>query len=206
MKQLIYIFLFAVTQVNAQMPKHQPRPVSSSASSITYATYNPLDMGTHLTLSNGNLTVTGDGDAAGHLVRSTIGKSSGKWYWENVINTSGIHHTLGIATAAASLNAQGIDNDAFAWTIGIDGWVHNNGGASNYTSAFGTSVVGCALDMDGLTFKIYVSNVLVYSTSIVAGTYYGCVISYFSADNSTTNFGATTLTYSPPAGYNAGLY
>ena len=70
MKQLIYIFLFAVTQVNAQMPKHQPRPVSSSASSITYATYNPLDMGTHLTLSNGNLTVTGDGDAAGQSGRN----------------------------------------------------------------------------------------------------------------------------------------
>ena len=54
--------------------------------SITYATWNPSDKGTNITLSNGNLTVA-KGNAGWESVRATIGVSSGKWYWEVTANT-----------------------------------------------------------------------------------------------------------------------
>lgn len=55
--------------------------------SNVFCTLNPLDKsqyGTAPTISNGNLTYTSSGAGAGNnsAVRSTLGFSTGKWYWE----------------------------------------------------------------------------------------------------------------------------
>ena len=51
------------------------------ASSGNFATWNPLTMGSRASLGNGNLTMKGTSvDLCG--VTSTIGITSGKWYWE----------------------------------------------------------------------------------------------------------------------------
>lgn len=51
-------------------------------------TWNPSDMGSLLTLSNNNLTVTKGNSNAWTSVRATEGKSSGKWYWETRLDDS----------------------------------------------------------------------------------------------------------------------
>ncbi len=56
-------------------------------SGLSFATLNPSDKGSAVTLSNSNLTATFSGGNG--AVRATIGKSSGKWYWEIAV-TSGV--------------------------------------------------------------------------------------------------------------------
>ena len=58
------------------------------ASSGTFATLNPYQMGTRASLSDGNLTyngVTADVTGCG----ATMGITSGKWYWEIHVTDSG---------------------------------------------------------------------------------------------------------------------
>lgn len=54
--------------------------------SVTYATWNPSDKSANVTLSNGNLTATITANTAFYGARATIGKSSGKWYWEQTVS------------------------------------------------------------------------------------------------------------------------
>lgn len=176
---------------------------------ITYATWNPSDKSAHLSLSNGNLTVTSDGNAAGQLVRSTIGVSSGKWYWEyNSFNTTTL---LGIALASASVNTDtGFNTTSWA-SYSDNGATHlkfTNSASTSYGASYGgTATIGVALDMDAGTVTIYINNAsqgTMYSG--LSGTMYASVGQDSSVWSCIANFGATALTYSPPSGFNAGLY
>lgn len=53
----------------------------------TYATLNPSDKDAAITLSGGDLTMS-SATNAWRSVRATIGKSSGKWYWEVTNSTT----------------------------------------------------------------------------------------------------------------------
>lgn len=54
-----------------------------------YATWNPADKGGGVILLNGNRSVSlSTTPTDGGSVRSTIGKSSGKWYWEVTVTSS----------------------------------------------------------------------------------------------------------------------
>src|SRR5690606_27738602 len=53
----------------------------------TYATWNPSDKSSLITLSNGNLTATRSGANGNRLVRATIARSTGKEYFEVTVNT-----------------------------------------------------------------------------------------------------------------------
>ena len=50
-----------------------------------YCTWNPLKIGTNITLSNGNRTWLKGSSGGGYTVFGTIAVSSGKWYWENKV-------------------------------------------------------------------------------------------------------------------------
>lgn len=170
-----------------------------SVVSFTYATWNPADKDASITLSGGDLTAVGAGTGS---VRSTIGKSTGKWYWELLVNSTG-SQVAGIIPGSEALNTLP------GYTM--NGWGYSNAGqilnnatlivsAASYTS---TNTIGVALDMDTLTIKWYLNNSLIDTETIASGTYYA--ITGWNA-NMTANFGATAFTYSAPVGYNAGLY
>jgi hypothetical protein len=76
---------------------------NASPPSTTYATLNPSDMGSSAALWNGNLT---DISSLGTGVRGTIGKSSGKWYFEMTVNSTenGFAPCVGIASSATPLS------------------------------------------------------------------------------------------------------
>jgi hypothetical protein len=170
-------------------------------------TFNPSDMSSSVTLSNGNLTAKIAG--LGNVVRATNSKTSGKWYWEVTIE-SGTATMTGIGNE--NLNLEGIllreDYDARFY-------YQNNGykypGKDLYGDEYKETgdnepVIGVALDMDNGTIEFFkngksqgvafkdvksmgeVFPVLANGGSTVVGT-------------STANFGATPFIYDVPEGF-----
>lgn len=171
----------------------------------TYATWNPADKHADINLTGGDLTATSTTGSKG--VRATIGKSSGKWYWE-VMNNSGAENDIGIATASASLStwlgadAQGVGYDSF------DGKLYKNSSiVASYATYAQNDYIGFALDCDAGTIAIYKNGTLqgTYSHGL-SGTIYPAMGGFASTMSGIANFGASAFTYSPPGGFNAGVY
>ena len=172
---------------------------SVAGGSVTYATWNPADKHASVTLSGGDLTAASTGGS----VRSTIGKSSGKWYWEVVTTTAvAMPGITDISTSLVSyLGSSG--TTSYGWYAG-DGYLYNAAVPYALVSTFTTGqVLGFALDMDNGTLGLYKANTLYYTLTGLTGTYYAGT-GY--SGSTTANFGATALTYTPPSGYASGLY
>jgi len=190
------------------MPSPVMRAIMSimkKSTSVTYATWNPADKGAGMTLSGSNLTATVGTPA---MVRSTIGKSSGKWYWEVTRGSGSSDNVIGIANSSAGLTSY-VGSDANGWGyIGSSGQKTNNASAAAFGASYTTGdIIGVALDMDTGQVTMYKNNTsqgIMYTG--LTGTIYAAFGTGNSGDNVTANFGATALTYSPPGGYNAGLY
>ena len=182
----------------------------AAASIKHYATWNPSDKGANVTLSNGDLTATIGTSVAG-TVRATIGKSTGKWYWEVESTGSTTNSRVNGAADSASVVSGYLGSVVNQWGwIGSTGGVFSNSAVITTLSAYGnTSTLGFALDMDAGTLTGYVDNVLAgVLVSGLSGTIYPATGSGAASGVKvgTANFGATALTYSPPAGFNAGMY
>lgn len=184
-----------------------------SAGGVTYATWDPAHKGASITLSGGNLTASlSSGQSS---VVATLGKSSGKWYWEETIVSGADARAHGIAnditSTVTSVNLAGTSGSwAYISFLG-GGYSWTNGGGSNNANPYTVGdVIGFALDATGGTLKFYKNNVLQSSagfTGLAASTYYPACGSYGNnAFSSTVNFGATTMTYTAPSGYNQGVY
>jgi len=127
-----------------------------------YATMNPLDYGraSDLVVSHGNLDVATGGTARG-LARSTIGVSSGKWYWEvNPDSASGGNALIGVS-AAYNDYSRTADNELGSLPYEYafyqdDGKVYNNDTGASYGSSYSNgNIIGVYLDLDNN--KIYFS-------------------------------------------------
>lgn len=170
----------------------------------TYATWNPADKGTDITLSSGNLLAT-QSNAHWAFVRSTIGKSSGKWYWESTVQSSTyfqvwVQDTNGdLNTGIAGVVPVGCSYNSTDWGKVIN-WVSGTYGAS-YTT---WDIIGTALDMDSWNITFYKNWVSQGAISGLSGTQYAANSIY--QGSSIINFGATAFAYSVPSGYNAWLY
>lgn len=195
---------------------------------VAHATWNPLDKGEQITLSNGNLTADFPFGAQ-DIARSTISKTSGKWYWEYYINNISTDFPLaentiglGIATNDASL---GIDlgDDFYGWayrlTTGSLALTPIARFHASLSYTYGTvftegDTIGVALDMDSGSITFYLNNVaqgVAYTDLLDAVSPIFAAIGVQFGDDGiiatlTANFGATTFAYSPPAGYDYGLY
>lgn len=184
-------------------------PTTPTTLPSVYATWNPADKGSGVTLSGGNLTAACTGFNT--MVRGTIGKSSGKWYWEvTVVAADGFGPVVGIATAAASVNNfLGSDASGFGY-YGGTGNKYTAGSPNAYGATLANGdVVGIALDLDAGTLTFYKNHVSqgVAFTGLV-GTFYPAVSGAqqgVSVQQVTANFGATSLAV--PTGYDhSGMY
>ncbi len=82
-------------------------------------TYNPLDKGSGITLSNNNLTVAA---TTGNTVRASLFyKNYGMWYWEVTINSGSILGVVGIATTGAITTGSYLGADALGWGVYVNG-------------------------------------------------------------------------------------
>jgi hypothetical protein len=178
-----------------------------SASISTYATWDPANKGAGIALSNGNLTTVQTAISAG--VISTVGKSSGKWYWE-ILDSAGSAGNLRIGIATSSyVVTTAIYTSAATNVCGGNAFKYLAGASSSYGATWAAGdVIGFALDMNAGTLETFKNNASqgVMVTGLSGTWYAGLGSATASSLTAIANFGASALTYTPPAGFNAGLY
>lgn len=203
----------------------RPALVTRPAAGVTYATWNPSDKAADITLSNGNLTADHDGSASADLncVRATIGKSSGKWYWEIV--TSNFEGYIGVANASLGLTSW-LGGDTNGWSYcgtEISGHVYGgrkaySGNAFSYGANYGSSAVVISVALDMNAGKIWWAKDGVWQGSGdpangtnqaftgLSGTLFPCIQMNNNTNQATLNAGASAFSHSVPSGFNSGLY
>lgn len=117
-----------------------------SAPSATYATWNPSDKNAGITLTGSNLIESGGANVA---VRSTSGKSTGKWMAEVTVTTVG-GLLFGVGNSTASL-AQFPGNN-------INGWSYYAANGQKFTNAAGTAYGATYTNADVITLALDLDN------------------------------------------------
>ncbi len=178
-----------------------------------YATWNPVNSNTHsayYTLSNGNLkcvAVGGQNQSSGNrgFCVSTIGMSSGKYYFELTVDLNDNNdHAVGIAKAAAT----GYYSTAGNWTYQATGQKFaNSGGGNSYGASYTVGdIIGVAFDADtgalvcykngssqGTLATVTVGETYFFVWAIDAGTAQDYEVS--------ANFGQRAFAYTAPTGF-----
>lgn len=175
---------------------------------MAYATFNPSDKNAHITLSGGNLIATDTADDWSG-VRANMGVSSGKWYWEYTITLRSNDYMLGIADSSQSLSNDGTGGHAYSYyCAGTDHYKVHTGNTAYGATYVTTDVIGVALDLDAGTIEFFKngSSQGVAFTGISAATYFPWFNSYQNLQSVTANFGASAFAYTPPSGFNHGIY
>ena len=180
-----------------------------------YCTLNPLDKASDLTVTNGNLNVTSTNVPVDNQVRGTLGVTSGKWYWEVLVNTTSNATMIGITDASNTANT-GVFPGSSTITYGYYG---NNGNKYNSTNAaygntYGAAdIVGVALDLDN--GKIWFSKNGTWQASgdpaagtnaaysSISGTKQPAVgdVGGAASIDVAFNFGQRPFAYTPPSGF-----
>ena len=176
-----------------------------------YATLNPLLKPSGATLSDGNLEFTSSSNYQTGL--STIGMSSGKWYFEASISVFGTDAIIGIVSdlhfgpdyfpgSSSSPNSYGYEA-AVPYL-----YPTNTSGYSTYTTG---DIIGVAYDADNGKIYFAKNGVWGNSSDPVNGTNPGFTgitggPHFFAVSAGTngkwvTNFGQRPFAYTPPTGY-----
>ena len=121
-----------------------------------FATWNPLLGPQGCALADGNLTVTSDGANQHKGTRSTMGMSSGKWYWEYRVGTVAVNSYVGVSEY---MEPNGLSSTNYIVSgQGGNNYVSPNGSFSVTDSSLTTGmIIGCAFDRDASTqqLKVY---------------------------------------------------
>jgi hypothetical protein len=181
-------------------------PTITSATVANYATFNPLDIGSSVTLSAGNLAMQVPISTSNGVARSGIGMSSGKWYWEvtptNLGGTDPTNSMCGVILFS-SANSSYLGSTATGYGYyGNNGQKYNNGASTAYGATYtSTDTIGVAFDADAGTLIFYKNNTSQGTafTGLTSGVYFAAIGNI----NSSTfvNFGQQGLKYTPPSGY-----
>jgi hypothetical protein len=141
-----------------------------------FCTINPLDTYNSPTITDGN-TICNAG-SSDKSMRSTIGISSGKWYWE--VNTTANNSAyMGIVNGSYRLNTgyelSVASTNSVIWE-GNGGILLKNGSTVTSSYSGGTSTYGFAFDLDAGTLKLSQNGTFYNSgnavvTGITADTY-----------------------------------
>ena len=166
-----------------------------------YATLNPLNIhsAANDTISNGNLNCSMVGGSAG-LAPSTIGFSSGKFYYEVVWSDNAANGVIGIRRS----DSRNYDNSYIY--VGTGNKYTNGGSGTSYGSSFvNGDVIGCAVDMDAGTLTFYKNGASQgQAFTGISGTYtfiqgiFGGTTGAYSV-----NFGQRPFAYTAPSGFKA---
>ena len=191
-------------------PQPEPPPVAVPVVTVayqvkTYAIWNSADKSSGITLSNGDATIY---NAAGgwQAVRANIGKSTGKWYWEIRVDSSG-NAMLGVGSLNVGLLSP-LGSTVEGWGyFGSNGSLYHGAAMSPYGAPFYTvgDIIGVKLDLDAGTLEFTYNNVPQGLITGITGTMYPMAAISVVTGQYTANFGASTLVH-PQAGFNAGFY
>ena len=172
-------------------------------------TWNPIDKGAGITLSNGNLTASGP-PSGWQAVRSVLSKNSGKWYWEIKVDMTGANFFIGIGTSLETLTYPGDTTEGYGYSSSNGYKFHSSGSA--YGDTFTTNdIISVALDLDN--GKIWWAKNGIWQASgnpaagtnpaytSVSGDFFAMVGLYGTENEVTANFGATAFSHSVPSGF-----
>jgi hypothetical protein len=180
--------------------------IANEGTPTPIVTWNPADKYGPLVLSNGNLRAAGVVFSEGG-VRATLGRSTGKWYWEVTVTAlnGSTNNRVGVGTSAMSLSSHMVSSaTGWAYQFGNGNKINNGTSVAYGSSLADADVIGIALDMDAGELKFYKNG------TDLGVAYTGLTGELFPAfsysDNTsqvTANFGATAFTYSIPSGFSA---
>jgi len=132
-----------------------------------FATANPLaNLVGAPTYSEGNLEITGN-DSANHNWQSTIGLSSGKWYWE--MKSTASSPDTGLMFYDQSITSQNHAGEGFA-TSGRLKIINNSTTGSAIGSTAQNDIHGMALDLDNGKMFIHRNGTYIESGDPANGT------------------------------------
>lgn len=188
---------------------------SNVASTAAFTTagmiWDPATKGASVTLTGGNLTAAAG--VAWDSARSSIARTTGKWYWEITINTTTSSELIGICDSGFQNNnfVGGYANSA-GWQAGGStdrvGW--GTGPIAPTGGGYATGdVIGFALDVDAGHCWMHRNGVWQPNDPTGAASVTGIIGPVYVAAspynaNITANFGATAFVYAPPAGFGGG--
>lgn len=167
-----------------------------------YATLNPLNSPSGVTLSSGNLNYTSGGSSNNTIAYSGISVSSGKWYAEYTHTTGTQLVGIAASTASATLSYPGQDATSYGYASN-NGEKYNNGATAYGATWTANDVIGIALDLDAGTLTFY-KNGTSQGTAFtgISGTYkFGIGNNSGSTVTGVMNFGQRPFSYTPPSGY-----
>jgi hypothetical protein len=162
-------------------------PTLTSATAANYCVGNPLNnTAGYLTISGGNLNVSCG--AADKLAFGTFAlPTSGKWYFEYLVSSTGSATQIGLGDNTQSQSSG----------TGFSGGNQKFGSGGSWANS---DIAGVAIDMDAGTGTIYKNNSSYLSlTSLSGTTWYPCV--YINSASGSFNFGQQPFVYTPPTGY-----
>lgn len=219
-----YVDEVRITKGVARYPTEYTPPATPFPDELLVQTatkWNAADKTSGWSLSNGGLTIAETTNTY-EGIRSVAGKTSGKWYWELLINSpndgNGTDAYPGIRRSDTAIGTTpGSGNDALLRTA--NGTLFASGGPTAGTGGVSYprgSLMMIALDLD--SGKLWFGKNGTWNnsgdpaagtnatfTTIPAGTWHA----YCGTDNNapknivTANFGSLPFTYTPPSGFSA---
>ncbi|WP_029518099.1 SPRY domain-containing protein [Paenibacillus polymyxa] len=166
-------------------------------------TWDSINKGSTTVLSNGNLSATTPSSSV--KARCSVGKTSGKWYWEISFSGTFANPIVGILNDFSNLNSNDTSS-TYVRGYYVDGrkspeWVAYG---AKYIS---TDTISVLLDLDNGSLEFWKNGITqgVSHTNILSmGPVYPFVSSGQSSSDATVmtaNFGASTFKYTPPTGF-----
>ena len=173
--------------------------------------YDPGNKGVDITLSNSNLTTSVSTGPAWNSVATFNKVTIGKVYWEVTITQDvDNNYQIGVCNPSAAVNSTYLESTGFCYSPAFGGNSYSLGTKTNGSTSLGGcttgDVIGVALDVVGNTITFY-KNGTEFIIGILPLGFVGPYLAAISIQDVgnilTTNFGATTFAYSPPAGYSS---
>lgn len=174
-------------------------------------TWNSADKAS-VTLSGGDLTGATSISSAVAWARATTAASSGKWYWEFLVNSlSGGTLSVGVAKSTATFPNGTLGRDSSSWGYCSDGALRYEGTVYAAVATFTAGDrIGVAVDQDSGNIQFYKNGVYQGALGAITGSLYPAYAHTWTSgtqtSNTTVNFGATSFTFSIPSGYSSYQY
>ncbi|MAN64718.1 MAG: hypothetical protein CMI60_22525 [Parvibaculum sp.] len=191
------------SETTYDLMKDTPSLVDENAAN--FAVFNPLAKTSSASTSNANLTGTTNTSTT-EMILSTVGVSSGKWYWEvtpTSITSGGC--MIGIRSTAAGVLANNFVSSTDGFGYYTTGNKYSPGASASYGASYTTNdVIGVALDMDAGTLTFYKNNVSQGTAfTSISGTYTPGISNGGATSGCTVqiNFGQRPFAYTPPTGF-----
>jgi hypothetical protein len=194
----------------------QDVPTLTSATAANYATLNPLAVGSSATLSDGSLKIAGLNSANVGASYSTIGMTTGKWYFEVTAVGVGSNFTYALVEDVVDTSALNVSGSIFA---GYRSTGDTYGTVSITTTTWNSAgvVIGVAVDCDNGAVYFANANTWINSGVPTSGaSRTGAITTYTggtktlhggigcfqnSSQSAAINFGQRPFTYTPPTGF-----